>query len=102
MIITGDRKKDKINYHYEKVCKGEPCIFHNPSKHKMRDWPMNLRTDAFAAPLIERICKHGVGHPDPDSVYYMNKREGFEGDKAIKYGYGVHGCDGCCREDNDE
>lgn len=95
MIITGDRKKDGINYHRKKDCKGQVCIFHNPTQHKMRDWPMNLRTDPFASPLIERICPHGVGHPDPDSVAYLNKVTGV---KKEEYGYGVHGCDYCCRE----
>lgn len=33
---------------------------------------------------MERICPHGVGHPDPDCMYA--KRDT------------VHGCDGCCLE----
>jgi hypothetical protein len=99
MIITGDSKKDGIRYHLKKTCKGQFCPFHNPSNHKMRDWPMNLRTDAWAFPLIERICPHGVGHPDPDSVAFLDKKMGFT-DKD--YGYGIHGCDGCCFEEKNE
>ena len=95
MIITGDSKKDGIRYHKKTLCKGQVCIFHNPTKHKMRDWPMNLRTDAWASPLIERICPHGVGHPDPDSVVFMDRNIP---EKDRKNGYSVHGCDGCCRE----
>ena len=50
----------------------------------MKDWPLNLRESM----LMERICSHGIGHPDPDSLAWM-ERNGREG-------YGVHGCDGCC------
>ena len=38
--------------------------------------------------LIEDVCKHGVGHPNTESLIEMNK-------KGLK-GYEVHGCDGCC------
>jgi hypothetical protein len=95
MIITGNRKKDKIGYHYKKDCRGSFCPIHNPSDHKMRDWPMNLRMDGWAFPLIERICPHGVGHPDPDSAAYLDKTNNLK----PEYGYFVHGCDGCCRND---
>jgi hypothetical protein len=56
----------------------------------MRDWPMNLRTDAWAFPLIERICIHGVGHPDPDSIAFMDSKLS---EKDKKYGFSIHGCD---------
>jgi len=95
MIITGNPKKDKITYHKPDTCKGQHCIFHNPTPHKMRDWPMNLRTDSWAAPLIERMCEHGVGHPDPDSADYLDRMMGYT-EKEKKYGFSVHGCDGCC------
>jgi hypothetical protein len=78
--------------HTRAVCRasrkaGAPshCVIHNPSKHKMRDWPMVLRSSG----LIERQCPHGVGHPDPDSVAYLNW---CDNDDA----WGIHGCDGCC------
>ena len=94
MIITGNAKKDGMRYHLKKDCKGRHCTFHNPSEHKMRSWPMNLRTDAWAFPLIERICEHGVGHPDPDSVAFLEtiSKPGAKGT------WGTHGCDGCCGE----
>lgn len=60
------------------------CVFHNPSTHKMRQWPMLLRETR----LVERMCDHYVGHPDPDSVAWFDRRG--------MPGYGVHGCDGCC------
>jgi hypothetical protein len=100
MIITGDPIKDKVKYHTRSKCRGQVCIFHNPTEHKMRDWPMNLRTDPWAAPLIERMCIHGTGHPDPDSVAYMDKSWGYSSETGKKYyGYGIHGCDGCCIPD---
>src|ERR1035437_3597591 len=44
------------------------CVLHNPSNHKMRTWPMVLRSSG----LIERKCPHGIGHPDPDSAAYLD------------------------------
>lgn len=76
---------DLTNTHAESRCKGRRCVIHNPTDHHMIDWPINLRETN----LIERLCKHGVGHPDPDSVYFF--------DKIGQKGYDVHGCDGCCR-----
>ena len=62
------------------------CPWHNPSKHKMRDWPRLIRFDKRG--LVERICEHGCGHPDPDSLDFMVKHFG---DQT----WGIHGCDGC-------
>ena len=87
---TPKELRDRI--HLPSVCKKQPCPFHNPSQHKMRDWPRHIRTDAFKWPLVERICKHGVGHPDPDSASWLTMTKG--GD------WYAHGCDGCCAKDN--
>jgi len=73
--------------HPDGKCAGEHCCIHNPSDHHMLDWPMVWRADAGK---MERICPHGVGHPDPDDAAYR-ERVG-EGHKNI------HGCDGCCRK----
>ena len=53
------------------------CCIHRPSDHHMIDWPQNWRGDRG---MMERICPHGIGHPDPDDL---------SEDK-------VHGCDRCC------
>ena len=75
--------KRRLQIHSKSACKGEFCPFHNPSNHKMKDWPMNIRLDNRA--LIERLCpKCGCGHPDPDSLAYFERR-------GVKY-MGVHGC----------
>lgn len=68
-------------------CAGDHCAIHNPSMHGMIEEPMILRTDR-GVPLIERLCVHGVGHPDPDSVAFLDAHE--------QPGFDVHGCDGCC------
>lgn len=76
-----------IRYHSPDLCAGEWCVLHNPSDHHMVTWPKVLKMST----MIERQCPHGIGHPDPDSVAYFNRRwpEG--------RGYhGMHGCDGCC------
>jgi hypothetical protein len=72
-----------INVHPQDNCAGRPCCVHNPSDHHMKDWPQHYRMDRG---LMERICSHGVGHPDPDDV-----------NPDI-----VHGCDGCCAGGIDE
>ena len=77
----------KLTVHSKNKCEGSFCTIHNPSDHIMRDWPTHWRDDRG---LMERICKHGVGHPDPDDLAYR-KLIGVGG----KYD-GVHGCCGCC------
>lgn len=75
--------------HNEKVCEADrACVIHRPSDHRMRDLPMLLRETG----LVERICGHGVGHPDPDSAAYYD-RAGPVGSRGT---WSVHGCDGCC------
>lgn len=68
--------------HNKSDCKGNFCVIHNPSEHSMKDFPTHWRSDRY---LMERICPHGIGHPDPDDLAY----------KMLKH-EGIHGCDGCC------
>jgi len=63
--------------HDELSCRGEYCTLHNRSDHHMRGMKQNWRGDLG---YIERICTHGIGHPDPDEIFPD----------------AVHGCDGCC------
>ena len=77
-----------LRTHLPSECAGEFCCIHNPSQHHMRTWPQNWRSDRR---LMERICPHGVGHPDPDDVAYQRRTFG----DAAKY-VDIHGCDGCC------
>lgn len=73
-----------LRVHPKAVCAGDWCTIHNPSPHHMREFRQLWRADRR---IMERICPHGIGHPDPD-------------DMAIRTGKdrGVHGCDGCCRD----
>ena len=72
--------------HDKEDCKGHFCPFHNPSNHKMKDWKKHVRYDRGG--LTERICEHGIGHPDPNSLAWL---------KSIgREDPGVHGCDRCC------
>jgi len=69
--------------HDPDACAGNHCPVHNPSNHTMRYWPLNYRTDRG---ITERICRCGVGHPDPDCQ------------RAQKDS--THGCCGCCTNPN--
>lgn len=59
-------------------CVGKYCTIHNRSDHSMRSFPQSWRGDQG---FMERVCPHGVGHPDPDEITYE---------------WLIHGCDGCC------
>lgn len=56
--------------HAPELCEGTFCPFHNPSDHHMKDWPITVRYDKYG--LTERLCVHGVGHPDVDSVAWLS------------------------------
>ena len=68
------------------------CVVHAPTEHVMREFPTHWREDRA---LMERICSHGVGHPDPDHITFVRRTEGIEA--AVVEA--VHGCCGCCREE---
>lgn len=80
--IILENTEDFIYCHEETQCRGDYCTLHNRSDHPMRSWIQHWRGDRG---IMERICEHGVGHPDPDD---FNLRVGFDD--------GSHGCDMCC------
>jgi hypothetical protein len=43
--------------------------------------------------VMERICPHGIGHPDPDHIRHIREWSG----AAVARVESVHGCDGCCK-----
>jgi len=51
------------------------------------DWAVGQTVRASG--LVEDICEHGVGHPNRE---FLERHPGME-----ERGFGVHGCDGCCR-----
>jgi hypothetical protein len=71
-----------MHCHQETKCRGDFCTLHNRSDHKMRKFPQVWRSDRL---IMERVCSHGIGHPDPDEFRIRNGEDD-----------GVHGCDGCC------
>lgn len=71
------------NVHDQDSCKGPACVIHRPSHHHMTSWPLLYRQDRR---MFERICQHGVGHPDPDDPTEDR----------------THGCCGCCFKEIDD
>jgi hypothetical protein len=77
--------------HTLKRCKGIPgkipCVVHDPVAGSWDDLELIFRGDRG---IFERICVHGVGHPDPNQIdFWKLAGQEFLGD---------HGCDGCCNE----
>lgn len=65
-------------------CAGEHCSIHNPSRHPLDTAPLHWRGH-----IMERICPHRIGHPDPDDLAWRRR--------AGRPANTIHGCDGCCR-----
>jgi hypothetical protein len=76
---------------YGPDCAEHGCPIHHPSEHSLDDLPLSTRSDT---PVMERICPHGVGHPDPDSMAWLLRM-----DPQKNEGIGIHGCDGCCSDE---
>jgi hypothetical protein len=81
-LSTLENTEILIRTHWQGQCANEVCTIHNRSDHHMRFFPQWWRSDRK---IMERICEHGVGHPDPDEYRIINGLDD-----------GVHGCDGCC------
>lgn len=77
-----------VNVHSPTQCHGRVCIVHSPTNHHMIDWKLHWRMDRG---IFERICSHGIGHPDPDQLPYW--------EEIGRPEEGVHGCCGCCFAD---
>ena len=71
--------------HNHSDCLAEHCTLHRRSNHHMRGFPQSWRSDRG---IMERICPHDVGHPDPDDIALTGPHADTEA---------VHGCDGCCQ-----
>lgn len=89
---TGTGQKMQVHAHTEGC--DERCVIHNPSDHPMKDFPTHWRGDRG---LMERICPHGVGHPDPDDLAFKRNRYG----ESYAQTESIHGCDGCCHSPNE-
>lgn len=91
--------------HGPEVCEGRACAVHAPSDHHMAGWPQHFRdplvetlTTGLHPGLMERVCPHGVGHPDPDHMAWYGTCHTAEETEAES----THGCDGCCTSSNDD
>jgi hypothetical protein len=73
---------ERVMAHTSLWCEGETCCIHSPTDHHMRSWRQHWRDDRQ---IMERLCPHGIGHPDPDDLTI----------RLVKSA-GIHGCDGCC------
>lgn len=71
-----------LHAHPRIACAGEACTLHNRTDHHMRAFPQLWRDDRG---IMERVCPHGIGHPDPDDYRIRSGKDN-----------GAHGCDGCC------
>lgn len=77
--VTLDSGQVLSNVHPEGQCLGDQCPIHRQSEHAKGIGPQYWREDRG---IMERICAHGIGHPDPDA--------------SLPEFESVHGCDGCC------
>ena len=81
---------ENFGTHPATQCEGQVCCIHNRSNHSMRSFPQYWR---FDRELMERICPHGVGHPDPDHLAFVRLMRGDDAARTES----IHGCDGCCK-----
>lgn len=72
----------RLSTHAEGTCMNEVCTIHKRTDHNMRNFPQFWRSDRK---IMERICSHGIGHPDPDEYKIINGEDD-----------GAHDCDACC------
>ena len=87
-LETGELERAQLEHsditlaaHPADKCRGEHCTLHNRSNHSMRSFPQHWRSDRG---IMERICPHSIGHPDPNSPWDKDSAEW------------SHGCCGCC------
>ena len=59
----------------------------------LKDWDWEAHKLRRETGLLEHICPHGVGHPNPGSILWMAEETGSDT-------WGIHGCDGCCSHES--
>lgn len=78
-------------HQWEEACE-DGCVIHKQLDHPMKGQRTHWRGDRQ---MMERICRHGIGHPDPFQVKYWQRTLTPE-QVAVEM---VHGCCGdkeCC------
>lgn len=94
LFVDGNGKHVEVHERTDD-CVQNGCCIHNPSSHPLTGAPLVWRTAGMfdiKPSHMERICEHGVGHPDPDSLRYLLRT----GNESLAMTLGIHGCDGCC------
>lgn len=83
-LLTGVHDADE--------CADRSCTIHDPSEHHMLPFDLHYRADRG---IFERVCGHGVGHPDPDQVAHWR----WIFDREDADAEAIHGCcaEACCR-----
>lgn len=90
VYITGTGQPISGVHKANENCEKYGCVMHNPTDHNMITFPLNWNQDKR---IMERVCPHGVAHPDPDAIAYRERI--FE--KAYVDAAKSHAnCDGCC------
>lgn len=74
----------RLLVHAKTACDGW-CPIHAPTVHHMAAWPTAWNS---GRKFMERVCEHGVHHPDPDDLLIRTIPS------AV-----IHKCDGCCRRE---
>jgi hypothetical protein len=77
-----------LEIHAAEVCRG-PCPVHMPTGHHLRCLALHWNVERAR---FERVCDHGVHHPDPDVIAVVRRDRGGEAAGAAS----MHVCDGCC------
>lgn len=77
--------------HERGSCDGQDhCVIHNPSLHSMIEEPLGMYDPTGrTTPLLYRLCRHGIKHPDPDSLAWVHRRSYMPDPDHSD-------CDGCC------
>lgn len=71
--------------HSIRDCAHRKCVIHNRSLHHMRGWYATWNEDLKR---VDRLCPHGLDHPDPDQFPFWEER-------GLSF-LAIHDCDGCC------
>lgn len=70
-------------------------------------WDWQAHTVRRETGLVEHVCPHNIGHPNPGSMLWLAEQriiaQGRDPDgweilplEEVEASLGVHGCDGCC------
>ncbi|KQR17261.1 hypothetical protein [Cellulomonas sp. Leaf334] len=76
-----------------KCADDDASLIHRPSRHPLQSAPMAWHAELG---LLERICGHGIHHPDLDALAYARRTRG----TSVGDEFAQHDCDGCCGKEN--